>query len=105
MKKADKLHEKWQDSPAYRKAYDKLEQEFSLAQALIAARAKAGLTQEELAKRMDTTQSVIARLEAGRTRPSTRTLERLARATGTKLIISFESLGTTDDGNSRRPGT
>jgi hypothetical protein len=39
---------------------------------------------------MDTTQSVIARLESGRTRPSTQTLERLA-ATGTPLRITFES--------------
>jgi transcriptional regulator with XRE-family HTH domain len=50
----------------------------------------AGLTQEQLAKRMDTTQSVIARLESGRTRPSTQTLERLASATATRLKISFE---------------
>jgi transcriptional regulator with XRE-family HTH domain len=39
---------------------------------------------------MDTTQSVIARLESGRVRPSTQTLERLAAATGTRLKISFE---------------
>jgi transcriptional regulator with XRE-family HTH domain len=105
MKKAHKLHENWQDSPAYRKAYNELEQEFSLAQALIAVRAKAGLTQEELAKRMDTTQSVIARLEAGRTRPSTKTLERLAKATRTRLVISFESYSTPDASNITRPGT
>ena len=39
---------------------------------------------------METTQSVIARLESGRTRPSTQTLDRLANATGTRLKISFE---------------
>jgi ribosome-binding protein aMBF1 (putative translation factor) len=39
---------------------------------------------------MNTTQAVIARLESGRIKPSTRTLERLARATGMKLRISFE---------------
>jgi len=53
-------------------------------------RATAGLTQQQLAQRMATTQSVIARLESGRTRPSTQTLERLAAATGTRLKISFE---------------
>ena len=53
------------------------------------ARSEAGLTQEQLAQRMDTTQSVIARLEGGRTRPSTQTLEKLAAATGTTLKISF----------------
>jgi ribosome-binding protein aMBF1 (putative translation factor) len=56
-----------------------LEDEFSLAAAMIQARAHANLTQEELAERMHTTQAVIARLESGRVKPSTRTLERLAR--------------------------
>jgi len=57
---------------------------------MIKARASAGLTQEQLAQRMNTTQAVIARLESGRVKPSTRTLERLAHATGMKLRISFE---------------
>jgi len=61
-----------------------------LAKTLIEARTRAGLSQEELAARMKTTQSVIARLEGGRVRPSTRTLERIALATGTHLKISFE---------------
>ena len=74
-------------------AYEKLAPEFALAQAVIAARVAAGLTQEQLAQRMETTQSVIARLESGRTRPSTQTLERLAAATGTRLRITFESSG------------
>ena len=78
----------------YRKAHDDLAPEFALARAVIEARASAGLTQEQLAQRMDTTQSVIARLESGRTRPSTQTLERLAAATGTRLKISFEPAET-----------
>jgi transcriptional regulator with XRE-family HTH domain len=40
---------------------------------------------------MNTTQAVVARLESGRVKPSTRTLERFAEATGTRLKISFES--------------
>jgi ribosome-binding protein aMBF1 (putative translation factor) len=76
--------------PKYRKAYDDLEEEFRLASALIEARSRAGLTQEQLARRMKTKQAVIARLESGRVKPSTRTLERIARATGHKLRISFE---------------
>jgi ribosome-binding protein aMBF1 (putative translation factor) len=75
--------------PGYAEAYDALEEEFSLVTALIKARTNSGLTQAELAKRMNTTQAVIARLEAGGRRPSTRTLERLARATGHRLEISF----------------
>ncbi|HWT12544.1 MAG TPA: helix-turn-helix transcriptional regulator [Allosphingosinicella sp.] len=64
---------KWRRNPAYVAAYDALE-EFALASELIAARARAGLSQAELAARMRT-QSAIARLESGRTRPSVRTLE------------------------------
>jgi transcriptional regulator with XRE-family HTH domain len=81
-------------SAEYREAYRELAAEFGLARAVIEARVTAGLTQEQLAKRMATTQSVIARLESGRTRPSTQTLERLAAATGTRLKISFEVVET-----------
>jgi ribosome-binding protein aMBF1 (putative translation factor) len=80
----------WRKDPKYVKAYNALEDEFSLAAEMIRARANAGLTQEQLAQRMNTTQAVIARLESGRVKPSTRTLERLAAATGMKLRISFE---------------
>lgn len=90
MSKVKDLHQKWMKNKAYREAHEELAPEFALARAVIDARVRAGLTQEELAQRMDTTQSVIARLEGGRTRPSTQTLERLATATGTLLKISFE---------------
>jgi ribosome-binding protein aMBF1 (putative translation factor) len=82
----------WRKDPNYVEAYDALEDEFSLAAALIEARARAGLTQQQLADRMHTTQAVIARLESGRVKPSTRTLERLAVATGMRLRISFEPM-------------
>ena len=93
MAKVTNLHRKWMKSLEYRKAHEELAPEFSLARAVIQARVTAGLTQEQLAQRMETTQSVIARLESGRTRPSTQTLERLAAATGTRLKISFEPRG------------
>jgi ribosome-binding protein aMBF1 (putative translation factor) len=80
----------WRKDPEYVKAYDVLADEFALAAAMIEARGHAGLTQEQLAERMHTTQAVIARLESGRVKPSTRTLERLAKATGMRLRISFE---------------
>jgi transcriptional regulator with XRE-family HTH domain len=86
MTKISELHKKWMKDPEYRKEYDALEEEF----ALIAARLRAGLSQAELAKRMNTTQSTIARLESGRGKPSTRTLSRFAKATGHRLKISFE---------------
>lgn len=90
MTKVRDLHEEWMKKEEYREAYKALEPEFALARAVIRARALADITQEQLAQRMETTQSVIARLESGRSRPSTQTLQRLAAATGTRLKISFE---------------
>ena len=83
------MHKRWLKEPKYRKAYEALEEEFALASAAIDVRNRAGLTQEALARKMGTTQPVIARLESGRGRPSIRTLDRLARATGSRLIIRF----------------
>lgn len=90
MTKVSDLHKKWMKDPEYREAHDGLRPEFDLAHAVIQARVSAGLTQQQLAERMSTTQSVIARLKSGRARPSTQTLERLASATGTRMRIEFE---------------
>jgi ribosome-binding protein aMBF1 (putative translation factor) len=91
MTSVDDLHKKWlKERPGYSKAYAELEDEFQLAHELIGARARAGLTQEQLATRMKTTRTVISRLESGRMNASTRTLERYARATGHKLKIILE---------------
>jgi len=89
----DELHKRWMKSPQYRREHEALEREFSLAAALIEARARAGLTQEQVAQRMNTTRAVVARLEGGGSMPSTRTLEKYAKATGTRLKISFEPEG------------
>ncbi len=88
-----KLSDEWFKDPEFVREYDALEEEFTLATALIAARANSGLTQEEIAQRMGTTQSAVARLEGGRSRPSTTTLAKFAKATGTKLRVSFEAVG------------
>ena len=86
---AEQVFAEWRKDPEYMREYDALEEEFALASAVIGARAHADLTQEELAARMGTSQSAIARLESGRSRPSTTTLAKLAAATGTKLRVSF----------------
>lgn len=52
-------------------------------------RVDAGLTQGELAERMGTTQSAIARMEGGGVRPTLETLEKLARAIGSDLIVGL----------------
>ncbi|HEY6434789.1 MAG TPA: helix-turn-helix transcriptional regulator [Acetobacteraceae bacterium] len=77
-------------APEFKAAYDALEEEFTLASALIEARSQADMTQEQVAQAMGTTQTAIARLESGRSMPSTRTLQRFARATGMRLRIRFE---------------
>lgn len=84
----DDLQKAWMKNPKYRREYEALEEEFSLTAALIEARSRAGLTQEQVARRMNTTQAVVARLEGSM--PSTRTLEKYAKATGSRLRISFE---------------
>ncbi len=90
MTKISDLHQEWMHDSEYREAYDALEEEFSIAALLIETRARAGLTQAELAQRINTTQSMIARLESGHVMPTTRTLEKIAKATGSRLKISFE---------------
>ncbi|MDO9223429.1 MAG: helix-turn-helix transcriptional regulator [Caulobacter sp.] len=83
----------WRKDPAYREAYAALDEEFALASALIAARAGGNLSQEEIARRMRTSQPAIARLESGHGNPSLSTLRRYAEATGTRLRISFDPTG------------
>ena len=90
MTKIKDLHRVWSQSAGYQAAYDALDDEFRLARVLIDTRCRAGLSQAELAVRMKTSQSYIARIEGGRVRPSTAVLERLAKATGTRLSITFE---------------
>ncbi|OXR49545.1 transcriptional regulator [Pusillimonas sp. T2] len=72
-----------------RAEYDAQAPEFAIARELIAARVRAGLTQTEIARRMSTTQSTIARLESGRSLPSLRTLARYAEATGSRTVIKL----------------
>jgi ribosome-binding protein aMBF1 (putative translation factor) len=92
MGKVNELHKKWSKNPEYISAYDKLKPEFEVARLLIEARTQAGLTQAQLAKRIQTTQSAVARFESGRIHPSTKTLQKIAQATGTRLKISLEAI-------------
>jgi ribosome-binding protein aMBF1 (putative translation factor) len=73
--------------PEVRAEYDALAPEFEIASELLRARLRAGLSQAELAARMGTSQSTIARLESGQTLPSTKTLLRFAQATGSRFQV------------------
>jgi ribosome-binding protein aMBF1 (putative translation factor) len=77
--------------PEVKREYDALEAEFAIASELIRARLRAGLSQAELAERMGTSQSAIARLESGRTLPSAKTLLRFAEATGSKIELRLSA--------------
>jgi len=77
--------------PGVRKAYDELAEEFSFIDEVLKARAASGLTQAELAARVGTTQSAIARLESGTPKhsPSIVTLQRYARAMGYRVEVKL----------------
>jgi len=75
--------------PGVKKAYDQLDEEFAFIDEVLKARAEAGLTQAEVAARIGTTQSAVARLESAESRhsPSIATLQRYAKALGYKVQI------------------
>lgn len=89
MTSMDALHREWMKNPEYASEYEALRPEFELAAAIIDARAQAGLTQEELAARMQVKQPFVARLEGGARNTTMKTLHRIAEATGTELNITF----------------
>ncbi len=92
-KSVDELFREWKKDPKFRTEYDALEEEFTLAAALIDARRVADMTQGQLAERMKTTQASVARAEGGQGNLTVKTLNRWAAATGTRLKISFEPQG------------
>ena len=89
---AEEVFAKWRKQPGYQEAYDALEEEYAIMGELMKARAEAGMSQTEIADRMKTTQSAVARLEARAHRASLDTLSNYAKATGHRLRISLEPL-------------
>ncbi|MTE02132.1 helix-turn-helix domain-containing protein [Paracoccus sp. YIM 132242] len=83
------LKQRLMENPEVREEYAKADAEFALIEAMITARREAKMTQAELAEKIGTTQSAIARLEAGRVSPSISTLRRYAEATGHQLRVGF----------------
>jgi len=82
----DALKEEMKD-PAFKEAWEDFRLEYELASLLIRLRNEAGLTQAELARRVGTTQSAIARMESGKVIPRLENLARIARACGKTLEI------------------
>jgi predicted transcriptional regulator len=77
--------------PKVRREYEALAPEFEISAELLRARLRAGLSQAELAERMGTSQSAIARLESGQTLPSTKTLLRFAQATRSRIQVRLSA--------------
>ncbi len=88
---AESMEEAFKADPELKKEYDALEPAYRLRRQLIAARKKAGLTQEELAEIMHTKKSNISRLESVNSRisPKLSTIEEYAKAVGCKVEINF----------------
>lgn len=81
------------ETPVARAGYQKAQLAYELGRQVREMREAHGLSQRQLAERMRTTQSVIARLEAGGSKPSMSTLERVAEALGSSLDIRFRAAG------------
>ena len=87
----EKLKARLLANPRGQAEYDALAPEFEISAELLRARLRAGLLQAELAARMGTSRSTIARLESGQTLPSTKTLLRYAEATGNKFYVRLSA--------------
>jgi len=76
--------------PEFRREFEKQRRYLALSMKILKLRKKKGLTQAELARRMDTSQQAISRIESGDYEGFTlKTLEKFAEATGTHLKIDF----------------
>jgi transcriptional regulator with XRE-family HTH domain len=88
----DEVKRERADLPARRRGYERAGRTIRLATEIRELREKRGLSQRELAERLGTTQSAVARLEAGNVSPSLPTLDKVAEALGVELVVSFVDL-------------
>ena len=91
-----KMVAKWMQNPEFRVAYDALEEEYQLLDEMLEARKRVNLTQEEVAQRMGTKGSAVARIESSilkkKPSPSISTLRKYAQAVGCTLEIKFKPI-------------
>jgi transcriptional regulator with XRE-family HTH domain len=90
MATLSQIKKKWLKDPAVKKAYDAQSAEFETAKVLITARLAAGYSQQQVAEKMGTTQSVIARMEGGEQLPSYRSIMRYAEALGAHVSLKIQ---------------
>lgn len=92
-----KSHVRWSDfekellaQPGFNEASKTTEIEYQVARAILEARLKKGMTQQDLARAMHTKQSVISRAESAKTTPSLSFLKRLAQVLDVSLQVQFK---------------
>lgn len=90
MKNFNELKKKLLQDKATRKAYRELAPQYSIVEMIIKKRLKTGLSQKELAGKIGTKQSAIARFESGRTNPTLSFLTNITNALNGKLTISLK---------------
>ncbi len=89
MKSYQQIKQKLLKRKDVRGAYDALGPEFALIEMIIERRLKRGLTQAQLAQKIGTKQTAIARLESGAYNPTVKFLNKVAKALGAKLSFSI----------------
>jgi len=103
-----KLKDRALERPDVKAEYERLDEEFAFLDEFLKARAAAGVTQAEVAERIGTTQSAIARLESGSGKhsPSLATLQKYAHALGCRLELRLvkETKARVVEGRANRPG-
>src|SRR5512136_1399011 len=78
------------EDPEFKAHYKEERQALKLAMKIAKLREKRGLSQQQLAKRMGTSQQAISRIESGEYEGFTlKTLEKIAEATGMRVKIDF----------------
>lgn len=89
MKSYKQIKQKFLKRKDVRRAYDSLGSEFALIEMIIEKRLKRGLTQAQLAQKIGTKQTAIARLESGAYNPTVKFLNKVAKALDAKLSLSI----------------
>ncbi|VVB91003.1 Helix-turn-helix [uncultured archaeon] len=88
MKDLQTFKKEQMKDPAFKREYEKLAPRYAIISELIAARIKKGVTQKELALKVGTTQSSIARLEGGNVNPSLDFLQKIATVMGLSVHLA-----------------
>ncbi|OGG07203.1 transcriptional regulator [Candidatus Gottesmanbacteria bacterium RIFCSPHIGHO2_02_FULL_40_24] len=90
MSKWENLEKELLSDKATKKEFDRLAPRYAVISELIAARIKNKMTQKDVAKRIGTKQSAIARLESGNVNPSLEFLQKVAHVMGYKLTVRLQ---------------